>query len=137
MHRSPCVCIIQCTTDIIAAHRVCVPQVVAVILENFTSLGNLNPDLVSAHDIQEFKEAWAAYDPDGNGRLPAKVLPELIMSLKPPLGIKDTPVGRSTTSGWRFCLSLGLKSEGGEVGGAAHPRTRTPCRMHMHIVGCM
>ena len=67
MHRSPCVCIIQCTTDIIAAHRVCVPQVVAVILENFTSLGNLNPDLVSAHDIQEFKEAWAAYDPDGDG----------------------------------------------------------------------
>ena len=30
--------------------------VVAVILENFSSLGNLNPDLVSAADIEIFKE---------------------------------------------------------------------------------
>ena len=33
--------------------------VVAVILENFSALGNVNPDLVSAADITDFGELWA------------------------------------------------------------------------------
>lgn len=41
--------------------------VVAIILENFSSLGNMNPDLVSAADIETFKEAWTELDPDVSG----------------------------------------------------------------------
>ena len=33
--------------------------VVAVILENFSALGNVNPDLVSAADITDFGELWS------------------------------------------------------------------------------
>merc|ERR1719506_1075816 len=60
--------------------------VVAVILENFTSLGNVNPDLVSTNDITEFKEAWGVYDPDADGMIPAKDLPKLVMGLTPKNG---------------------------------------------------
>jgi hypothetical protein len=90
--------------------------VVAVILENFTSLGNVNPDLVSTNDIEEFKEQWGYYDPDADGMIPAKMLPELILSLTPPLGIKGTKDGTTPSKAFRFCLSLGLTQKNGEVG---------------------
>uniref|UniRef100_A0A7S2IXR0 Sodium channel protein n=1 Tax=Haptolina brevifila TaxID=156173 RepID=A0A7S2IXR0_9EUKA len=90
--------------------------VVAVILENFTSLGNVNPDLVSTNDITEFKEAWGRYDPDADGMIPAKVLPELVLGLPPPLGIQGTKEGTSPSKAYRFCLSLGLTQVQGEVG---------------------
>ena len=40
--------------------------VIAVILENFSSLGNLRDDLVSAYDLDSFKEVWALTDTDTN-----------------------------------------------------------------------
>merc|ERR1719171_46928 len=89
--------------------------VVAVILENFTSLGNVNPDLVSTNDIVEYKEVWGYYDPDADGMIPAKSLPNLVMSLPPPLGVKGTKQD-SETKAFRFCLSLGLTQKNGEVG---------------------
>jgi len=89
--------------------------VVAVILENFTSLGSVNPNLVSPDDITDFKEAWAIYDPDADGKMPAKMLPTLVKSLKPPLGIMGTPDGATNAKAFRFCLSLGLTQNGGEV----------------------
>ena len=46
--------------------------VVAVILENFTALGNVNQELVSTNDITEFKEQWGMYDPDADGKIPAR-----------------------------------------------------------------
>merc|ERR550514_1558427 len=58
--------------------------VVAVILENFTALGNVNPDLVSAADIADFKDEWGSLDPDANGLIPTKYLPGLVMTLKAP-----------------------------------------------------
>ena len=88
--------------------------VVAVILENFTSLGNVNPDLVSTNDIVEYKEIWGYYDPDADGMIPAKSLPNLVMDLSPPLGVKGTKQD-SQTKAFRFCLSLGLTQKNGEV----------------------
>jgi len=88
---------------------------VAVILENFTSLGNVNTDLVSTNDIVEYKEVWGYYDPDADGMIPAKSLPALVMSLPPPLGVKGTKQD-SETKAFRFCLSLGLTQKNGEVG---------------------
>merc|ERR1719163_791161 len=88
--------------------------VVAVILENFTSLGNVNPDLVSTNDIVEYKEVWGYYDPDADGFIPAKSLPSLVRDLPPPLGVKGTKQD-SQTKAFRFCLSLGLTQKNGEV----------------------
>ena len=67
--------------------------IVAVILEHFTALGNVNPNLVSAADIADFKEAWGKFDPDADGRIPAKDLPALVNQLPPPIGIKGTDTG--------------------------------------------
>jgi len=89
--------------------------VVAVILENFTSLGNVRTDLVSPDDITDFKEAWATYDPDADGKIPAKKLPELIQSLPPPLGLQGTADGTTQGKALSFCLSLGLTQVDGEV----------------------
>merc|ERR1719421_666650 len=88
--------------------------VVAVILENFTSLGNVNPDLVSTNDIIEFKEVWGKYDPDADGMIPAKDLPKLVIDLPPPLGVRGTR-NESESKAFRMCLSLGLTQKNGQV----------------------
>ena len=97
--------------------------VVAVILENFSSLGNLNPELVSAADLENFKEAWSAYDPDGDSKIPINCLPDVIMSVPPPMGLQG--VGKRKDA-LRLCMRLHcrntktfqmepLRQEGGEV----------------------
>ena len=79
--------------------------VVAVILENFTALGNVNADLVSASDIADFKEAWGDYDPDADGMISVSDLPKLVARLPPPLGLKGT---RDQSRPVKVCLQLGL-----------------------------
>ena len=46
--------------------------VVAIILENFTSLGKENPKLVTGNDVERFKEVWAEFDPDADNYIPAR-----------------------------------------------------------------
>ena len=88
--------------------------VVAVILENFTALGNVNGDLVSANDIADFKEAWGFYDPDADGMIPVVDLPKLLCDLPPPLGLKGTKEqGRPL----KVCLRLGLMQVRNAVNG--------------------
>jgi len=91
---------------------------VAVILENFTALGNTNPDLVSANDISDFKDEWALLDPDANALIPTKSLPTLVMNLKAPLGLMGTKLldgPNPRAKALRFCLALGLTQRDGEV----------------------
>ena len=88
--------------------------VVAVILENFTALGNVNRDLVSANDIADFKEAWGFFDPDADGMIPVVDLPKLLCDLPPPLGLKGTKEqGRPL----KVCLRLGLMQVRNAVNG--------------------
>jgi hypothetical protein len=63
--------------------------VVAVILENFTALGNVNPDLVSATDIASFGEAWSHFDEDASGFITMADLAELLLTVSPPLGLGE------------------------------------------------
>ena len=87
--------------------------VVAVILENFTALGNVNPELVSAHDIADFREAWALYDPDAEGYIDVHDLPRLVSRLPPPLGVRGSPEGATYGRICRFCVELGLTTRHG------------------------
>ena len=91
--------------------------VVAVILENFTSLGRVNPDLVSSTDIANFREAWADFDPDANQLIPADQLPELLVRIPPPLGPKEEGVSdeEARKRAVRHCLRLDLTEYDGEV----------------------
>ena len=63
--------------------------VVAIILENFTSLGSENPKLASSADVEAFKEVWAIFDPDADNFIPSRQLHQLVERLPPPLGTKN------------------------------------------------
>jgi hypothetical protein len=92
--------------------------VVAVILENFTSVGAGNPDLVSTQDLERFKESWALFDPDADFFMPAADLPRLMLMLPPPLGLEGTPAGQSAQAERRAvkqCMQLELKQYNGDV----------------------
>ena len=90
--------------------------VVAVILGNFTALGNVNPKLVAAHDIADFREAWAQYDPDADGFIGVHDLPRLVSRLPTPLGVRGVPEGATYGRICRFCVELGLTTRhGGRV----------------------
>ena len=62
--------------------------VVAVILENFSSLGDINPDLVSSMDIAEFGDRWALYDKDADGVLYPEQVAQVVINTPPPLGLQ-------------------------------------------------
>ena len=87
---------------------------VAVILENFTALGSLNADLVSTHDIADFKEAWGAYDPDADGFIPVELMPKLVSDVPPPLGTRGAAAGARARA-IRLCVGLGLHTVDGKV----------------------
>jgi hypothetical protein len=86
---------------------ICLNLCVAVILENFGTLHNVNPELVSTSDIEVWTEAWARYDPDAVGTIQTNVLPSLLLHVPPPLGVQGT--GRSYRDAMRLCMSLVLK----------------------------
>ena len=82
--------------------------VVAVILDNFTSLGGGNSDLVSRTDIELFSEVWSDFDPDADHKIPIDMLPELMKAIPQPLGLQGAPKSWIT----RVCLNFGLAANG-------------------------
>jgi hypothetical protein len=82
--------------------------VVAVILENFTTLGNVNPNLISSNDIANFKEAWAEIDPDANGLAPIADLAKVLNELPPPMGFKGKGGAWNNAKVKRYIDSLKL-----------------------------
>jgi len=83
--------------------------VVAVILENFTALGDVNPNLVSAVDIATFGELWGQFDDDATGLILDEVLPELLLVTPPPLGL----MGKTDRQGAQlYVQELELEKQG-------------------------
>ena len=80
--------------------------VVAVILENFTSLGASNTDLISKADIELFSTSWADFDPDANQTIPAAALPDMLKAIPQPMGLHGAP----RTWVVKVCLNLGLQA---------------------------
>jgi hypothetical protein len=87
--------------------------VVAVILDNFTSLGGAtNVDLANKQDVERFSDTWADFDPDATQTIPATLLPDLLKATPLPVGLRGAP------RRWvvRVCLHLGLQAnEHGEL----------------------
>ena len=87
--------------------------IVAVILENFSSLGSQNPDVVSAADIETFKDTWAEFDPDADNYIPSKDLPRLVLSLPPPMGLRGVGDAQDAR---KLCTQLeNLNQKDGQV----------------------
>ena len=92
--------------------------IVAVILENFTSLGNVDPNLVSSEDIANFKEAWAAFDPDANSWIAVEQLPVLLLTIPPPMGLKIEATEsrlKGKARALSHCAKLSVPEHEGEV----------------------
>ena len=92
--------------------------IVAVILENFTLASSANPDLVTANDLEVFKETWEMFDPDANQTIPSTDLPKLLLVVPPPLGVR----GKQATDGaqpgrqaLRMAMALDLAQHDGVV----------------------
>ena len=85
--------------------------VVAVILENFAQLHNANPMLISSNDLEMFIAAWEELDPDATNYIPTAELPELLLTLPKPIGVK----GRSLRAATRLCMKLELMQHEGRV----------------------
>ena len=61
--------------------------VVAVILENFTSLGNVNSNLVCRGDIEAFNEVCAEFDPDVTPPATRTVTPNVTSTVTPAVAL--------------------------------------------------
>ena len=85
--------------------------VVAVILENFSNLHNIDPDLVAASDIDVFREAWAEFDPEASNYIPSVLLPALLLKVPRPLGLK----GKREAQAMRLCMRLKLPQHSGQL----------------------
>ena len=69
---------------------------VGVILENFSDVGAENRK-ITFDDIEDFREAWHKYDPQGTFVIESHNLLPVLQSARPPLGCKDVhpPMNRS------------------------------------------
>ena len=61
---------------------------VAVILENFSSMGGGNSDLISRDDMDTFAEAWSDYDHDASQKIDPRQLPDLLRAIPQPMGLE-------------------------------------------------
>jgi len=87
--------------------------VVAVILENFKTMHNVNTELASVADLEAFAEAWAEFDPDATKYIHHEHLVQLLMKLPPPLGIKGSFAREARARS--LCYRLSLKQRLGRV----------------------
>ena len=95
--------------------------VVAVILEAFSALGDVNPELVSAADITDFGELWAQVWIESAAKTEPHALPSSMMQMNPqqlartlflqppPLGLQGKATDIATAL--RFVEDLGLDWE--------------------------
>jgi hypothetical protein len=72
--------------------------VMAVILQNFSSLSDVNPSFASVSDIEEFNARWNEIDVDDTGFMQSEHLPELLVRLERPLRPFGVPFERGEVS---------------------------------------
>merc|ERR1712167_225267 len=83
-----------------------------------------NVSIVSRDDLENFREAWAEFDPDANHLIPSELLPKLLLKIPSPMGLpekKRTPGNMLATfaTAQAYCALLkkdfGLVEHDGEV----------------------
>lgn len=61
--------------------------VIAILLDEFSSMGASDSYEVTPEAIAEFSEKWQQLDPSGSYEIPCKKLVQLLTMVKPPLGV--------------------------------------------------
>ena len=77
------------------ANLVLVNLIVAIILQNFSMLSDINPTFASKADIDEFDDAWHRIDTESSGYIVAESFAELLLNLSRPLRPLGVPNGDS------------------------------------------
>ena len=75
--------------------------IVAVILEHFSALGNVNPDLVSSSDIADFGEKYGQFDEDLTAEITKENLASLLLVVPKPLGLLRRTLTMTTSQTMR------------------------------------
>ena len=97
------VCPLQPESSALVAHATCAPC---------PRSGNLNPEVVSRQDLDNFREVWCTFDPDATQNIGADQLPDLVLALPPPMGLQGHG-GRKEAL--RVCMRLNILAVKGKV----------------------
>jgi len=65
---------------------------IAIILDNFSEQCSMSESKVTAEILEDFNEVWAEFDPTGNGKIPEIRLPDMLLKIEYPLGLRNVPV---------------------------------------------
>ena len=86
---------------------------IGVILENFANLGN-DTDVTFNH-IEDFREAWRTFDPEGSFVIKSYNLVPLLLAVKQPLGVKGVQMQRSRHQLLRLQSALNIPDHAGFI----------------------
>ncbi|KAK3242941.1 hypothetical protein CYMTET_47370 [Cymbomonas tetramitiformis] len=76
------------TTYLLIVSFVMLNLFIAVILENFAQASSMEDSLLSSVDYAKFTDLWGQFDPDATQLIKAQHVPQLLMKIDPPLGMK-------------------------------------------------
>jgi hypothetical protein len=79
--------VIYCICFFTMSSFVLLNLLVAIVIEAFTTITELNNGTVRPEHTAAFKEIWAEYDPDGDSMVPTSDIIELMMKVNYPLGV--------------------------------------------------
>jgi len=85
---------------------------VGVILDNFSNVGSENKS-VTLEQLEEFREVWLRYDPQGTFVVASHNLLAILQQLNPPLGLADTRKTRAEML--KFLGDLNIPDHNGNI----------------------
>ena len=103
-------------------------MMIAIIVDNYTLNLKLNGGGIQTHHVDDYRDAWAALDPDATGFVHVKHLSTLIRGLAPPLGLDPRLYPNSVVRDvdiMRYVFQLDVRRE------IVAPRV-TPLLRHRH-----
>jgi len=86
---------------------------VGVILDNFTSVGSEKIGKVTLEQLEEFREVWLRYDPQGTFVVASHNLLAILQQLNGPLGLADKGLKRADML--KFLGELNIPDHGGNI----------------------
>ena len=66
-------------------------------------------------DVRAYADVWVDFDPDADHMIPVESVPELVLELAPPMGVR----GKTIEESLRRCMALQLATPDARQGGVA------------------
>ena len=83
--------IVYCISFFILSSFVLLNLLIAIVIEAFTTISELDLATVKPAHLLKFKAVWAKYDPDGDSMVPTNALLDLLSEVEYPLGLVNQP----------------------------------------------